>query len=79
MTLKTYIFGASLVLLSGCADTPENHQFWNSLGQALQGGAQGLNQEANRMKQPLPQQQNIQTNCYTTYDRYGAYTTCTSQ
>ena len=36
--------------LAGCADTPENRQFWNSLGQALLGGADNLNRQAQQMR-----------------------------
>lgn len=72
---KTVILVTLVTALVGCADTPENQQFWHSLGQALQGGADNLNRQAQQMRDANSGVNN--TNCTTTYLGNTAQTTCT--
>lgn len=60
--------------VSGCADTPENRDFWQRFGQGLQGAADNLNRQAQQMRDANSGANN--TNCTTTYYGNTAQTTC---
>lgn len=66
--------------LSGCADTPENRQFWQQLGAGLSGAGNSLNQQAQQMRQSGANMGGNTLTCTTT--NYGAgmsKTTCDGQ
>jgi hypothetical protein len=63
------------IFLSGCADTPENRQFWQQMGAAMQGAGDNLNRNAAQMRAESSGANN--TNCTTNYFGGQAQTTCT--
>jgi outer membrane murein-binding lipoprotein Lpp len=70
------------VVLTGCANTPQNRALWEGIAAGLNDAGNRLSQDAQQMRQNLHnsnQQQNSNRplNCTTTFDGYGrAYTTC---
>lgn len=63
--------------VSGCADTPENRQFWQQLGAGMQGAGDNLNRNAAQMRQNSANNGGNTVNCSTM--NYGAgmsNTTC---
>ena len=62
------------LFLSGCADTPENRDFWQRFAQGLQGAGDNLNRQAQQMRDSSSGVNN--TNCTTTYYGNTAQTTC---
>lgn len=61
--------------LSGCADTPENRQYWQQFGAAMQGAGDNLNRNAAQMRANSSGAND--TNCTTNYYGSQAQTTCT--
>lgn len=49
--MKFLLLTLLAALVSGCADTPENRQFWQQMGAGLQGAANNLNQQTAQMRQ----------------------------
>ena len=77
---KSLVITLICLSLSGCADTPENRQFWQQLGAGLQGAGNNLNQQAAQMRQNSANIGSNTVNCTTT--NYGAgmsNTTCDGQ
>ena len=74
---KLLIYVFPLMLLLGCADTPENREFWQQLGAGLQGAGDNMNRQAAQMRQNSANNGGNTINCTTT--NYGAgmsNTTC---
>jgi hypothetical protein len=65
---------ALVCVLAGCADTPENRQFWQQLGAGMQGAGDNLNRQAAQMRQNSSGAND--TNCTTTYYGNTAQTNC---
>lgn len=67
----------TLISLGGCADTPENRQFWQQLGAGMQGAGDNLNRNAAQMRQNSANNGGNTINCTTTnYGTGMANTTC---
>ena len=67
-------------MLAGCADTPENRQFWQQLGAGMQGAGNNLNQQAAQMRQNSANNGGKTINCTTTnYGTGMSNTTCDGQ
>ena len=65
------------MLLIGCADTPENRQFWQQLGAGMQGAGDNLNRQAAQMRQNSANNGGGNVNCTTTnYGTGMSNTTC---
>lgn len=64
-----------IATLVGCADTPENRQFWQQLGAGMQGAGDNLNRNAAQMRANSSGANS--TNCTTNYYGSQAQTTCT--
>jgi hypothetical protein len=74
--LKISLLTATL-LLTGCADTPENRQFWQQLGAGMQGAGDNLNRNAAQMRQNSATNSGNAVNCTTTnYGAGNSNTTC---
>jgi len=69
-----------ILLLLGCADTPENRQFWQQLGAGMQGAGDNLNRQAAQMRQNSANNSGNTVNCTTTnYGTGMSNTTCDRQ
>ncbi len=74
---RLFIYTIPLILLLGCADTPENRQFWQQLGAGLQGASNNLNQQAAQMRQNSANNGGNNVNCTTmNYGTGMSNTTC---
>ena len=63
--------------LVGCADTPENRQFWQQLGAGMQGAGDNLNRQAAQMRQNSATNGGNTINCTTmNYGTGMSNTTC---
>lgn len=68
------------IALTGCADTPENRQFWQQLGAGMQGAGDNLNRNAAQMRQNSANNGGKTINCTTTnYGTGTSRTTCDGQ
>lgn len=75
--MKVIITLIFLLTITGCADTPENNQFWQSLGAAMNGAGNSLNQQAAQMRQNSANNGSRTINCTTTnYGTGMSNTTC---
>jgi hypothetical protein len=75
--LITFIFALTM---SGCADTPENRQFWQQLGAGMKGAGDNLNRQAAQMRQNSATNSGGTVNCTTTnYGSGTSNTTCNRQ
>jgi hypothetical protein len=76
--MKLLLLTFTAALISGCADTPENRQFWQQIGAGLQGAGNSLNQQAAQMRQS-GMNNNTVTCTTTNYGTGTSKTTCDGQ
>lgn len=83
--MKNWLLVGSLVLLTGCADTPRNRELWQAIGSGMHSAGNAINKKNEETHRAILQQNQLPapqvqrpTNCITRYDTIlkGYETTC---